>query len=603
MNFSAQFLDEIRDRVPLSDVIGRHVALKRRGREHVGLCPFHKEKTPSFTVNEDKGFYHCFGCGAHGDVIAFEMQQGGLPFPEAVERLAGLAGLAMPKPDPEAASRARETDRLIEVHEAAARWCITELFGPRGAGPLNYLKQRGLDEATLRAFRVGFAPEGRGLMKAALEGAGFSEKEMLEAGLLVAVDPPSKPYERFRQRIVFPIADRRGRIIAFGGRIFGEAGDRIAKYINSPETRLFSKGSVLYGFVAAKEMARRRREVIVTEGYIDVLALHRAGMRNAVAPLGTALTENQIGELWRLAPEPVLCFDGDAAGARAALRAAERAVPLLSAGRSLRFATLPAGEDPASLLQASGADAVLQRLEQARPLADMLWEASLSERPADTPERRAALELRLEEIVRRIRDRGVQAHYRSDFRSRLWDRTRGKKAHQSAASPAAGPPPDPLKKCQQILVAVVLNHPDLYNEVAERFGSLTFPLPDLDRLRQAIIEAFGARPNLDSDSLSRHLEARGFSEALAPLRTSNFYAATGAFVRPEAPAERALDGWQETLHRLHRSAREADLQAAERALAEDETEEAWQRLKVHKRSAEPPSEDAAAGEAASTATN
>ncbi len=602
MSFSAQFLDEIRDRVPLSDVIGRHVKLQRRGREHVGLCPFHKEKTPSFTVNEDKGFYHCFGCEAHGDVIAFEMQHGGLSFPEAVERLAGLAGLAMPKPDPEAAARARETDRLIEVHEAAARWCVAELFGPRGADPLNYLKQRGLDEATLRTFRLGFAPAGRGLMKAALVGAGFSEKEMLEAGLLVAVDPPGEPYERFRQRIVFPIADRRGRIIAFGGRIFGEAGDRIAKYVNSPETRLFNKGSVLYGFAAAKEMARRRREVIVTEGYIDVLALHRAGMQNAVAPLGTALTENQISELWRLAPEPVLCFDGDAAGARAAIRAAERAVPMLNAGRSLRFATLPAGEDPASLLHDGGTDAMLQRIEQARPLADVLWDASLGERPADTPERRAALEQRLEEIVRRIRDRSVQAHYRSDFRSRLWDRPRGKKARRSAAGPAASPPADPLKRCQQILVAVVLNHPDLYNEVAERFGNLTFPHQELDRLRQAIIEAFSTRPDLDSDSLRRHLEERGFAEALAPLQRTDFYQAV-AFVRPDAPAEWALAGWQEAHHRLHRSAREADIHEAERAWADNPTDDGVRRLKVHKQLDEPPSEDTAGGGTASTATD
>ncbi|MCE2509716.1 MAG: DNA primase [Alphaproteobacteria bacterium] len=597
MSFSAQFLDEIRDRVPLADVVGRRVQLKRRGREHLGLCPFHKEKTPSFTVNEDKGFYHCFGCGAHGDVINFEMQTGGLSFPEAVEKLAGLAGLAMPKPDPEAASRAREADRLVTLLEAAAKWAESELFGPRGAGPLDYLKGRGLDEATLRAFRVGFAPEGRGLMKKALTDQGFSEKEMIEAGLLVTVDPPKEPYERFRRRILFPITDRRGRIIAFGGRIFGEA-EGLAKYVNSPETRLFNKGSVLYGFAAAREMARRRREVIVTEGYLDVLALHRAGLRNAVAPLGTALTENQIRELWRLAPEPVLCFDGDAAGARAATRAAERALPMLTAGHSLRFAAMPAGEDPASLLQGSGAEAMGRCLEQARPLADLLWDAGLGERPADTPERRAALERRLEEMVRRIRDRSVQAHYRSDFRARLWDRAKPAKNRRPVEEKLSTPPPDPLKKCQQILVAVVLNHPDLYDEVAERFGSLTFPLPDLDRLRQAIVEAFGARAELDSEALIRHLEGRGFSEALAPLQTSDFYAAAGAFVRPEAPSEQALDGWEETLHRLHRAAREADLQAAKQAMADELTEEAWQRMKVHKRSDESAAEDLAGGKAA-----
>jgi len=600
MSFSPQFLDELRDRVPISDIVGRHVQLRRRGREHLGLCPFHKEKTPSFTLNDDKGFYHCFGCGAHGDVISFEMQLGGLSFPEAVERLAGLAGLPMPQQSPEAAAREKVVDRQIQVLEAAARWYEGELHGRRGAEALGYLKKRGLDDGTIREFRLGFAPEARGLLVAALGEQGITEKEMLEAGLLVAPEAQA-PFERFRQRVLFPITDRRGQVIAFGGRFFGDASGRIAKYVNSPETRLFSKGRVLYGLAAAKEPARRRREVIVVEGYMDVLALHRAGLRHAVAPLGTALTEAQIGELWRLAPEPVLCFDGDAAGERAAYRAAERALPELRAGHSLRFARLPSGEDPDSLLLAGGADAMARVLEEALPLADILWEASLSERPADTPERRAGLEGRLETLVRRIKDRSVQAHYRSDFRSRFWRPARRGKGSQPAEAAMAVPATDPLKKSQQILVAVVVNHPDLYNELAERFGSLSLSLQGLDRLRQAIVEAFSEQPDLDTEALKRDLEGRGFSEELAQLLRSEFYTSVGTFVRPEAPSEKALAGWTEAYRRLHQAAEAAELRDAQNALADNLTEETWRRLKVHKRLSDSQAETVA-GDAPAPAT-
>lgn len=591
MKFSPQFLDELRDRVRLSDVVGRLVQLRRHGREHLGLCPFHKEKTPSFTVNDEKGFYHCFGCGAHGDVISFEMQPGGLSFPEAVERLAGLAGLPMPQPSPEAAAREKVADRLIGVLEAATRWYEAELHGPRGAKALAYLKARGLRDATIENFRLGFAPEGRGLLLGALGAQGFSEKEMRETGLLVAADAPKLPFERFRQRILFPITDRRGRVIAFGGRLFGETSSRLAKYINSPETRLFSKGSVLYGLAAAKEPARKQNELVVAEGYMDVLALHQAGLRHAVAPLGTALTEMQIAELWRLVPEPILCFDGDAAGVRAAYRAAERALPDLRAGHSLRIASLPSGEDPDSLLGSGGVAAMQRVLDAARPLADVLWEASLLGHPADTPERRAGLESHLETLVRNIKDRNVQAHYRSDFRARLWKpagRGKGKKpAEVSMAMPAT----DPLKKSQQILVAVVINHPDLYNDLAERFGSLSLPLQGLDRLRQAIIEAFGERPDLDTEQLKHHLEAHGFSEDLAQLLRSDFYTSAGAFVRPEALAEQALEGWGEACRRLEQPAQAVELGEAERALADNLTEETWRRLKGYKQLDSRPAEN------------
>ena len=323
MTFPPSFLDEIRARVPLEGVIGKRVRLVRRGRELIGLCPFHKEKTPSFTVNEEKGFFHCFGCGAHGDVIGFLMRDEGLPFPEAVERLAGDAGLALPARDPRAEAREKERHSLYGVVEAAAAWFESELAGPRGAAARRYLDARGVDEETRAHFRIGFAPDSRTALRTKLEGDGVPEAMMLSAGLVIAPEDGGTPYDRFRGRIIFPICDRRGRVVAFGGRALGE---RQPKYLNSPETPLFAKGSLLYGQHLAAPAARKANRVIAVEGYMDVIALHQAGIAEAVAPLGTALTEQQLEALWRLAEDPVLCFDGDEAGARAAARAVERAL-------------------------------------------------------------------------------------------------------------------------------------------------------------------------------------------------------------------------------------------------------------------------------------
>ena len=315
MTFPPQFLDEIRTRVPLEGVIGKRVRLTRRGRELLGLCPFHKEKTPSFTVNEDKGFFHCFGCGEHGDVIGFVMRDEGLSFPEAVERLAGDAGLALPARDPRAEAREKQRLSLFEVVEAAAKWFEAELAGPRGAQARRYLEGRGVDEATRATFRLGYAPDSRTALRTRLEKDGVTQAMLLEAGLIIAPDDGRAPYDRFRGRLIFPIWDRRGRVVAFGGRALG---DGQPKYLNSPETPLFAKGSLLYGQHLAAPAARKAGQVIAVEGYMDAIALHQAGIAQAVAPLGTALTEQQLEGLWRLADDPVLCFDGDEAGKRAA---------------------------------------------------------------------------------------------------------------------------------------------------------------------------------------------------------------------------------------------------------------------------------------------
>src|SRR5579885_3379945 len=414
MSFPPRFLDELRARVSLAEIIGRRVKLVRRGREFIGLCPFHNEKTPSFSVVEDKGFYHCFGCGAHGDVISYVMQSEGQGFLDAVEELARRAGLEVPKPTPEERDRAVRIVGLQDAAEAACGVVEASLRGAEGQAARQYLAQRGLDEPTIRRFRLGFAPDRRDALKRALA-TQCPEPLLLEAGLLRRPEGGGESYDYFRGRITFPIGDRHGRVIAFGGRVMGEGQP---KYLNSPDTPLFEKGRVLYGWAEARAAAAREPSAIVVEGYMDVIALHQAGFATAVAPLGTALTETQLEELWRLAPEPILCFDGDAAGQRAAGRALERALPLLAPGRSLRFATLPEGEDPDTLVLRRGAAAMREVLDRARPLADVLWSLETAHN-LDTPERRAALEKRLDRRVRLIADRSVQAHYRQFFRDRV----------------------------------------------------------------------------------------------------------------------------------------------------------------------------------------
>jgi len=404
MSFTPQFLDELRQRLSLVQVISRKVKLTRRGREQTGLCPFHAEKSPSFTVNDDKGFFHCFGCGAHGDVIGFVMRSDGLSFPETVERLAREAGLELPVSSPEERERTQRQATLVSAMETAAAWYEQQLKVPQGRPALDYLKQRGLSDATIARFRLGDAPEGRTALRDALAKAGVPLELAIEAGL-IGKGEDGNIFDRMRGRVIFPIADRRGRIIAFGGRILGEGQP---KYLNSPETPLFHKGRTLYGLGQALRPARDAGEIVVAEGYMDVIALAQAGFAQAVAPLGTALTEEQMGELWRLVPEPTLCFDGDGAGERAAARAAERALPLLKPGQSLRFALLPAGEDPDTLIIAQGAAAMRAVLDAAQPLAEMVWRGGVQGRSFDTPERRAGLRQEVRERLSRIADRPVQ---------------------------------------------------------------------------------------------------------------------------------------------------------------------------------------------------
>lgn len=607
MALPPQFLDEIRARLSLSSVIGRTVKLIKAGREYKACCPFHKEKTPSFTVNDEKGFYHCFGCGAHGDVFTYEMETGGLSFREAVDKLAAQAGLEVPRETPQAREEARRRADLYEVVEAACRYFESQLRLPAGKEGMAYLRRRGLDDATIAHFRLGWAPAAPpgqpGPLRAALAREGIDDGQLVEAGLLKRRDDGSL-YDYFRERVLFPITDKRGRVIAFGGRILTDAQP---KYLNSPDTPLFHKGSVLYGLAQAREAAAHKGEIIVTEGYMDVIALARAGFPQSVAPLGTALTETQIEELWKLVDEPLLCFDGDAAGQRAAARAADRALPILRPGKSLRFALVPGGQDPDDLIRDAGPQAMRDVLEAARPLLDVLWSQALEGRGLETPERRAALEADLDALVQRITDRAVQSHYRSAVRDRLWQLFRGQRgggrAPAGAFVPAKGKggkggkgtwqptlPPPPLPQPsertaevlrQRVLLATLISHPGLVDAVGERLGLLEYPDARLDKLRGGVLMVLGRQPALDSEGLVDQLRSSGFGEELDSLLNSDVFA-HARFARPDADLETARRGWENAYDMNRRKDLKADGSRIVERIAADPTEEACEVLRAFK---------------------
>ena len=416
--FTPHLLDEIRARLPVSQVVGRKVALKKAGREYKGLSPFKVEKTPSFTVNDQKGFYHCFATGEHGDIFTFLMKTEGLDFPEAVERLAEEAGVPLPKKEERSQEHEDQRDRLYRLLETSARFFEEQLRAPLGAEARRYLEKRGLARETIAAFRLGFAPAGRQVLRQHLKAAGFSDADMALSGMAIAGPDIPEPYDRFRNRVMFPILDMKGRAIAFGGRALEK--DAPAKYLNSPETPLFHKGHQLFNAARARPIAHDKNRVIVVEGYMDVVALHEGGFGEAVAPLGTALTEDQMTLLWRMSQEPTLCFDGDSAGKKAAYRAIDTALPHLKPGHSIRFAFLPDGLDPDDLIRQQGAAAMADVLERTRPLIDVLWERETNAGPLATPEQRAALEARLKALSGSIADAIVRAHYDRELRDRLY---------------------------------------------------------------------------------------------------------------------------------------------------------------------------------------
>src|SRR5712675_54295 len=617
MRFSPQFLDELRARLPVSEVVGRRVKLRKAGREWKGLSPFNQEKTPSFFVNDQKMAWFDFSSGKNGSIFDFVMMTEGLPFPEAVERLAAQAGMALPQLTREDDAREQHRKTLHDVLELAAKFFEATLAGRSGAKARGYLADRGLDSGTQVKFRLGYAPSERFALKEHLGAHGIPVEDMVEAGLLVTGDDIPVPYDRFRDRVMFPIGDLRGRVVAFGGRALDREAQ--AKYLNSPETPLFHKGGTLYNIAAARAAAHKGAAVIAVEGYVDVIAMVTAGYEATVAPLGTALTEDQLALLWKMADEPILCFDGDAAGHRAAYRAIDLALPHIKPGKSLRFAALPQGHDPDDLIRSAGAGAIADVLAMARPLADVLWTRETEGGRFDTPERRAGLEARINEMTSTILDETVRRYYRQD----LWQRLRNLTARGSPDRPARGgfgpsvagrrgrngpsrpytggrgqeAPLAPLSPQLQtssivrgsrsslpareaLILLVAFNHPWLLETEAEQLADMEFLNSDAAMLRRVVLDITASRHpdhHPDSATLRQAVIARDCGAVLQRIERALTHLADWP-AREGAAPEDVRQFWAHvlTLHRRNRTLNK-ELKEAERALGEELSEQnfAW----------------------------
>lgn len=587
MRFSNSFLDEIRDRVQISDVIGRRVSWDKRKTnvsrgDYWACCPFHGEKSPSFHCEDRKGRYHCFGCGVTGDHFRFLTELEGMSFPEAVQQIADMAGVAMPIADPVMEKREKERGSLQDVMELATRFFQDQLQTANGARGRAYLRDRGLTGRTIDTFRLGFAPDSRNSLKEFLAGKGVAKEQIEACGLVVHGPDVPVSYDRFRDRIMFPILSSREKVIAFGGRAMSP--DAPAKYLNSNETELFHKGNVLYNFARARRAiqgADGAGTIIAVEGYMDVIALHQAGVENAVAPLGTALTENQLELLWKMTPQPVLCFDGDGAGIRAANRAADLALPHLKPGRTVRFALLPDGKDPDDLVRHDGRAPFDKVMSQAKPLAEMLWSREINAGNFDTPEARAELEARLKQMVAVIVDENVRRHYQQDIRDRLnaffqpqfqnrgerrsFDRggRPGGRGGQEArgARISGGGVSERLARSglvrghqeipalrESVLALTIVNHPALMQDEYDEIASIDYDNRELQRLWSGVLGAAAAvaGPHMTREYLIERLEEQGFGALLKSLeqqiRNARLWIAT-----EEAAMEDAREGYRQAL--------------------------------------------------------
>jgi DNA primase len=553
MSLPPQFLDELRARVGLSDIVLKRMRMQRAGKEWKAPCPFHKEKTPSFYVNDAKGFYHCFGCGAHGDALGFVMRHDNLAFMEAVELLAGEAGLQVPQSSPQDREQFERQRSLYDLVERATGWFERQLQAPGGRVALAYLRGRGLEDATIARFRLGYAPPDGGPLKAELLKAGFGEADLLEAGLYRQPDDNRSSYAFFRNRVMFPVTDRRGRVVAFGARILEGEGP---KYVNSADNPLFHKGKLLFNMSRARQAAADGKPVLVTEGYMDVISCVTAGFEGAVAPLGTAMTETQILELWKLLPEgrrvPILCFDGDNAGRRAAERAVERILPLLLPDHSARVAFMPDREDPDSLIRSGGAPALQAVLDRAVPLADVLWEMEARGRILSNPDQKAGLEAAVRARIATINDANVRRAYEQDLRDRMFKAGR---RTATGVKPAFVPgrrpepplpgtghfdpkfrrqPPPAGEMRERLLLAVLLHHPAMFELNAESLAALEFRSPDAEQVRQGLLRVLGTDSTLDAAELRRHLSQYGYAESVDAVLSGMSHPAARSDSTPEA---------------------------------------------------------------------
>ncbi len=619
MRFPPTFLDEIKARLPVSEVVRRRVKLQKAGREWKGLSPFSAEKTPSFFVNDQKQAWFDFSSGQNGNVFDFVMRTEGLTFPDAVERLAADAGLQLPEVSPESAAREKVRASLQEVMELAAVYYERELQSPAGARARGYLADRGLSPQIQRQFRLGFSLNERFGLRDFLADKGVLRDQMIEAGLLIHGEEIAVPYDSFRNRVMFPICDRNGKVIAFGGRTMEK--DVQPKYKNSPETALFHKGATLYNHHLARKAAHEKGAVISVEGYVDVIAMAAAGFANVVATMGTALPAEQFNLLWRMAEEPILCFDGDKAGRRAAEKAIDTAMPMLGDGRSLRFAFLPDGQDPDDLARTGGPAAIEEVLASARPLIQVLWDREVQQAsPLDTPERRAAFERRLGEVVKSIADETLRRHYRQALEERLaalfgvaatggggvarrpfaargaqtaWQRGKFRReegragfastpaltSQSLANSPLLARGKVAFSPREALILLLVLNHPDVAAGVIEEVAGLEFASRDLAALRDCLVGRLSEQPEPTTGDLRTRADLAGHGGTRKRIEGMDAMA-TQWSIRPEAAPEDAEEVMRQALALQHRAgALNRDLKSVEIDLASDASEENLARLR------------------------
>ena len=537
---SKSFLDELRSRLRLSDIIGQRVSVTRAGREFKACCPFHNEKSPSFTINDEKEFFHCFGCGAHGDHLGFVMRHDNLPFMEAVEVLAAQAGMQVPKPTPQEREKFDRQDLYYKMMEEAGRFFTSQLFDPKNADVLEYLRGRGLSDDTIAAFRLGFAPDDGQALPKYMKGKGYNNADMVTLCLTKKSTRGTDDYAFFRDRVMFPVTDKKGRVIAFGGRVLPDhmrppqMGSSFTppKYINSAETPLFHKGRTVYNMSNARAAAVNGERIIVAEGYADVIALVQAGFKGAVAPLGTALTEPQVNLLWDMIPyadqgalkEIYLCFDGDNAGQRAAVRGMERILPILRPGVSSRFAFMPTGQDPDDLIRSKGAGAMQAVLDQAIPLHEMVWRNIAAGHDLERPEARAAIMAAIEKAVLPIADRAIQQSYSQILKDRFYKTVRpapmqGRGRKGTAVSPVKIARPNANRDLPvRLALGIIIHNPALYDRYEEKIAGMACANPILDGLRQSVISILSDTRGITQDDLYQTLTEQGIDgEQIASL--------------------------------------------------------------------------------------
>jgi DNA primase len=606
MKFPPAFLDEIRARLPVSEVVGKRVKLRKQGREWAGLSPFNAEKTPSFFVNDQKGFFHDFSSGKHGDIFSFLIETEGLSFADAVERLATMAGVPMPRQSGAEAEQEKRRASLLDVLAMAARLFEGNLQQPIGAKARGYLSDRGIGPAAQQRFSLGFSSPERFALRDALAGQGVGADQMIEAGLLVHGEGIAVPYDRFRDRVMFPIHDRAGRVIAFGGRAMDPGAT--AKYLNSPETPLFHKGALLFNHHRARKAAHDRDQIMVVEGYIDTIAMSEAGFANVVAPLGTALTSDQCALLWAMAPEPILCFDGDNAGRKAAFRAIETALPLIGAAKSLRFALLPEGQDPDDLVRAGGAPAMADVLKSALTFADMLFQRESDGQEFHTPENRAALERRLMDAVGMIGDEILRRHYKADLLRRLsaffgeersveprpeggrrFSPSEKRQRRFRPSGPRVGLAEAPLPSQHKLgrksreparevmILAIALGHPTLLEAHWEELAALDFSGKRLAVFRDALIAA-PSEALQSPETLVEALSAAGQAEERERILALAARMPVWWSIRADAAPSDAERVLRQNLLLQHRGALNRELKLAEQSLAAEANEQNFARL-------------------------